>query len=32
MINDEFDGKVPDNLEDLIKLKGVGPKMAHLLL
>lgn len=28
----EFDGKVPDNLEDLLSLKGVGRKTANLVL
>jgi len=27
-----FDGKVPDNLEDLLSLKGVGRKTANLVL
>jgi endonuclease-3 len=32
MIQDDFKGKVPDNLKDICKLPGVGLKMAHLLL
>jgi len=32
MINDKFQGIVPDNLKDLSELPGVGPKMSHLLL
>ncbi|MCX7747096.1 MAG: endonuclease III [Clostridia bacterium] len=32
MIIDEFGGKVPDNLEDLLKLPGVGRKTANLVL
>jgi len=28
----EFGGRVPDNLEDLLKLKGVGRKTANLVL
>jgi endonuclease-3 len=32
MINDKFQGIVPDNLKDLSDLPGVGPKMSHLLL
>lgn len=28
----DFDGRVPDNLEDLLKLKGVGRKTANLVL
>ncbi len=29
---DEFGGKVPNNLEDLLKLPGVGRKVANLVL
>ena len=32
MIVDEFGGQVPDELEKLCQLPGVGLKMAHLLL
>ena len=32
MIKDEFGGKVPDNMEDLLKLPGVGRKTANLIL
>ena len=32
VIKNDHDGKVPDNLKDLLSLPGVGPKMAHLLL
>src|SRR3990170_1662302 len=31
-IVEQFDGKVPDNLEDLITLPGVGRKTANVLL
>lgn len=31
MIKDEFGGKVPDNMEDLLKLPGVGRKTANLV-
>lgn len=31
MIRDDFDGKVPDNIDDLIKLPGVGRKTANLV-
>ncbi len=31
-IIEKFDGKVPDNLDDLLKLKGVGRKTANLVL
>ena len=32
MIRDDFGGKVPDNIEDLIKLPGVGRKTANLIV
>ena len=32
MILADFDGKVPDNMEDLLKLPGVGRKTANLIL
>lgn len=32
MIIEEFDGKVPDNMDDLLKLPGVGRKTANLVL
>ncbi|MDP4092684.1 MAG: endonuclease III [Bacillota bacterium] len=32
MIINEFDGKVPKNLEDMLKLPGVGRKTANLVL
>lgn len=32
MLKDEFDGDIPNNVEDLCKLPGVGPKMAHLCM
>lgn len=32
MLVDKFDGKVPDNLEDLLKLPGVGRKTANIVL
>lgn len=32
MIIEKFDGKVPDNLEDLLSLPGVGRKTANLVL
>ena len=31
-IVEEFGGKVPDNMEDLLKLSGVGRKIANLIL
>ena len=32
MLIDEFGGKVPDTMEDLLKLPGVGRKTANLML
>lgn len=32
MLISEFDSKIPDNLEDLIKLPGVGRKTANVVL
>lgn len=32
MIIDDFSGEVPDNMEDLLKLPGVGRKIANLIL
>lgn len=32
MIIDNFDGKVPDNMDDLLKLPGVGRKTANVIL
>lgn len=32
MICEEFGGKVPDNMEDLLKLPGIGRKTANLVL
>jgi len=32
MIIDEFDGKVPDNMKDLVKLRGVARKTANVVL
>jgi len=32
MLLDKFDGKVPDNMKDLLSLPGVGRKTANLLL
>lgn len=32
MLITDFDGKLPDNMEDLLKLPGVGRKIANLLL
>ncbi len=31
-LNNEFNGKVPDNIKDLLKLQGVGHKIANLML
>lgn len=32
MIRDEFGGKVPDNIEDLTRLPGIGRKTANLVV
>ena len=32
IIDEDYDGKVPDNLEDLLKLPGVGRKTANIVL
>lgn len=32
MIRDEYNGKVPDNFEELLKLPGVGRKSANLIM
>lgn len=32
MLRDEFDSRVPDNMEDLLKLPGVGRKSANLIM
>lgn len=32
MLLDEFDGRVPDKIEELVKLPGVGRKTANLVL
>ena len=32
MLRDEFDSKVPDNFDDLLKLPGVGRKSANLIM
>lgn len=32
ILHDEYDGDIPDSVEKLCKLPGVGPKMAHLCM
>lgn len=32
MILNDFDGRVPDNMDDLLKLPGIGRKTANLIL
>lgn len=32
MLLSDFDGKVPDNMEDLLKLSGIGRKTANLIM
>ncbi|XP_012678487.2 endonuclease III-like protein 1 [Clupea harengus] len=32
MIQQEYDGDIPNSVEGLVRLSGVGPKMAHLAM
>ena len=32
ILRDKYDDDIPDNVEDLCKLPGVGPQMAHLTM
>lgn len=32
MLQKEFGGDIPNSLEGLVRLPGVGPKMAHLAM
>lgn len=32
MLQKEFSGDIPDSVEGLVRLPGVGPKMAHLAM
>jgi endonuclease-3 len=32
MLKDEFNGDIPESVEGLCKLPGVGPKMAYLAM
>ncbi|KAJ9630052.1 alpha,alpha-trehalase nth1 [Knufia peltigerae] len=32
ILKDEYDGDIPDTIEKLVKLPGVGPKMAYLCM
>merc|ERR1712150_136307 len=32
ILRDEYKGDIPDTVEKLCKLPGVGPKMAHLVM
>lgn len=32
MLRDEFGGRVPDNIEDLVRLPGIGRKTANLIV
>lgn len=32
MLQTEFEGDIPDSVEGLVRLPGVGPKMAHLAM
>ena len=32
MLQQEYDGDIPNSVEGLVRLSGVGPKMAHLAM
>ncbi|KAG8433278.1 hypothetical protein GDO86_017531 [Hymenochirus boettgeri] len=32
ILHEKYGGDIPDNVADLVKLPGVGPKMAHLVM
>lgn len=32
MLQSEFGGDIPNSVEGLVRLPGVGPKMAHLAM
>lgn len=32
ILRDHYNGDIPNNVEDLCKLPGVGPKMAYLVM
>lgn len=32
VIDEEYNGKIPDNIEDLMKLNGIGRKVANIIL
>uniref|UniRef100_A0A6I8Q499 DNA-(apurinic or apyrimidinic site) lyase n=1 Tax=Xenopus tropicalis TaxID=8364 RepID=A0A6I8Q499_XENTR len=32
ILQEKYGGDIPDNVTDLVKLPGVGPKMAHLVM
>ncbi|KAJ1096023.1 hypothetical protein NDU88_001172 [Pleurodeles waltl] len=32
ILKHQYHGDIPDNVEELVKLPGVGPKMAHLIM
>ncbi|NP_001354965.1 nth like DNA glycosylase 1 [Xenopus laevis] len=32
ILQEQYGGDIPDNVADLVKLPGVGPKMAHLVM
>jgi len=32
ILRDQYDGDIPDTVEKLCSLPGVGPKMAHLCM
>lgn len=32
MLQEEFGGDIPNSVEGLVRLPGIGPKMAHLAM
>ncbi|MBN3286497.1 NTH protein, partial [Polyodon spathula] len=32
ILQEQYNGDIPDNVTDLVKLPGIGPKMAHLTM
>ncbi|KAG8557405.1 hypothetical protein GDO81_016627 [Engystomops pustulosus] len=32
ILQEQYGGDIPDNVAELVKLPGVGPKMAHLIM
>ena len=32
ILKDEYDGDIPPTLDGLVRLPGIGPKMAHIIM